>query len=104
MTLEHGLCEVNQAVPGRFRADQAPAKRQPFAGKDAGAVVGKLFHHPGHKAHFTSAHADITGRHVGIRAEVAVEFGHQRLAEAHHFAFAFAFRVEIAAAFPAAHR
>ncbi len=35
---------------------------------------------------------------------MTVQFGHQRLAEAHHFAFAFAFRIKIAAAFTAAHR
>ncbi|MNV24720.1 hypothetical protein D3C71_1157930 [compost metagenome] len=34
---------------------------------------------------------------------MAIKLGHQRLAETHHFAFAFAFRVEIAAAFTAAH-
>ncbi|MMZ63920.1 hypothetical protein D1872_262090 [compost metagenome] len=35
---------------------------------------------------------------------MAIQFGHQRLAETHHFAFAFAFRIKIAAAFPTAHR
>lgn len=35
---------------------------------------------------------------------MAIKLGHQRTAEAHHFAIALAFRIEIAAAFPAAHR
>ncbi len=35
---------------------------------------------------------------------MAIQFSHQRLAETHHFAFAFPFRIEIAAAFTAAHR
>lgn len=75
-----------------------------FTGEDAGAVVGELAHHSGHKADFATADADIARRYVGIRAKVAIEFGHQRLAETHHFAIALAFRIEIAAAFPAAHR
>ena len=35
---------------------------------------------------------------------MAIELRHQRLTETHHFAFALAFRIEIAAAFTAAHR
>ena len=103
MALKHRFGEVNQTVTGGFRTNQAAAEGEAFTGEYAGAVVGELTHHPGHKAHFTPAYADITGRHVGIRAEVAIQFGHQRLAETHHFAIAFAFRIEVAAAFTAAH-
>lgn len=73
-------------------------------GEDAGGIVGELFHHPRHKADFTTTNADITCRNVSIRAQVAIQFSHQRLAETHNFAFAFSFRVEIAAAFTTAHR
>ena len=104
VTLKHRFGEIDQTITRRFRANQATAKRQTFAGKDAGAVVGELFHHPGHKAHFTPPHADIPGRNVGVRPKVAIELSDQRLAEAHHFAFALAFRIEITPAFTAAHR
>jgi len=104
VTFEHRFGEVDQTVTGGFRTDQAAAKGEAFTGEDAGAVVGELAHHPGHKADFAAADADIARRYVGIRAKVAIELGHQRLAEAHHFAIALAFRIEIAAAFPAAHR
>ena len=67
MAFEHCFGEVHQTVAGGFRADQAAAKRETFTGKDAGAVVGQFFHHPGHKADFTTTHADIARRNVGIR-------------------------------------
>ena len=104
VALKHRFGEVNQAIAGGFRTNQAAAEGETFAGKYAGAVVRELTHHPGHKADFTTAYADITGRHVGIRPQMTIQFGHQRLAETHDFAVALAFRIEIAAAFTAAHR
>ncbi len=85
-------------------ADQAAAEGEALAGKHAGGVVGQFLHHAGHKADFTAADADVAGRHVGVRAQVAIQLGHQRLAEAHDLALAFALRIEIGAAFAAAHR
>ncbi|BDC26056.1 hypothetical protein NB2BOR_A03470 [Bordetella parapertussis] len=49
------------------------------------------------------AHADIAGGHVGVRAQVAVQFQHQRLAETHHLGVRFALGVEVGAALAAAH-
>ena len=49
-----------------------------------------------------SADADIARGYVGIRADVAVQFGHKALAEAHDLVIALAFRVEIRAALAAA--
>ncbi|CNT64252.1 Uncharacterised protein [Salmonella enterica subsp. enterica serovar Bovismorbificans] len=67
MTFKHRFGEVDQAIARRLRTNQAAAEGKPFAGEDAGAVIGKLAHHSRHKAHFAPAHADIPGRHVGIR-------------------------------------
>ena len=66
MAFEHRFGEVHQTVAGSFRANQAAAERETFTGKDAGAVVGQFFHHPGHKADFTTAYADIARRNIGI--------------------------------------
>jgi len=53
-------------------------------------------------ADFARARADIAGGHVHIRADVAVQLGHEALAEGHHFAVRLALGIEIAAALAAA--
>ena len=55
------------------------------------------------KSDFAGADAEITGRHVDLRSDMAVEFAHERVAEIHHFQFGFALGVKIASAFAAAH-
>ena len=52
----------------------------------------------------SAAYADITGRHIGIRADVAVKFRHKALAKTHNFHIGFAVRVKIASALCTAHR
>src|SRR5690606_33553591 len=51
-----------------------------------------------------AADADVAGGHVGVLAEVAVQLGHEALAEPHDLAVAAALRVEVAAALAAADR
>ncbi|MNS70152.1 hypothetical protein D3C72_1034920 [compost metagenome] len=101
--LEHFFREIHGAVAGGFGADQAAAEGQALAGEDAGGRVRQLLHHAGHEADFTRAHADVAGRDIGVGAEVAVQLGHQRLAEAHHFAVGLALGIEVRAALAAAH-
>ena len=55
------------------------------------------------EADFAAAHADVAGRHVRVRADVAEQFGHERLAEAHDFVVGFALGIEVRAALAAAH-
>ena len=55
------------------------------------------------EADLTAAHADVAGGHVGVLADVAVELGHEGLAEAHDLAVALALGVEVRAALAAAH-
>ncbi|SPC23247.1 conserved hypothetical protein [Cupriavidus oxalaticus] len=102
-TVQHFLREVDGAVAGGFRSHQAAAIGQALAGKDAGGLVRQLLHHAGHEAHFTRAHADVAGRDIGVRAQVTVQLGHQRLAEAHHFGVGLALGIEVGAALAAAH-
>ena len=101
--LQHGLCEVNRAVAGGFGADQAAAPGQAFAGQDGCEFVTQFFVLAEQEADFAAAHADVAGRYVGVRADVAVKLAHKGLAETHHFGIGFAFGIEVGAAFAAAH-
>src|SRR5690606_29812051 len=47
---------------------------------------------------FAATHADVAGGYVGVFANVAVQGGHEALAEAHHFVIALALGVEVRAA------
>ncbi|EEZ76891.1 hypothetical protein NEILACOT_03083 [Neisseria lactamica ATCC 23970] len=102
--MQHGLCEIDAAVAGRFRANQAAAPFQTFAGQDGSEFIADFFVLSEQVADFASAYADVAGRNIGVRADVAVEFGHKGLAEAHYFGIGFAFGVEVGTAFAAAHR
>ena len=55
-------------------------------------------------ADLAAAHVDVARRHVGELADVALQLGHERLAEAHHFGVGTALRVEVGAALATAHR
>jgi hypothetical protein len=48
--------------------------------------------------------SDVARRNVGVWAYVAEQFGHEALAETHHFGVALALGVEIRPAFAATHR
>ncbi len=51
--------EVDQAVTSGFRTGSSYRQRRvPFTGEDAGAVVGELAHHSGHKSDFATADTD----------------------------------------------
>src|SRR5699024_4126643 len=55
-------------------------------------------------ADLASSDADVAGGHIGVFADMPMQFDHERLAEAHHFQIGATLRVEIAAAFGAADR
>ena len=101
---QHGLGKIHAAVAGGFRANQAAAPFEAFAGQDGSKFVADFFVLAEQIADFAAAYADVTGRDVGVGADVAVEFGHKGLAEAHYFGIGFAFRVKVRTAFAAAHR
>src|SRR5690606_13568991 len=101
--LEHFLREIHAAVAGGFRTDQAAAVAQALAGQHRGELVGQALVLAEEVTDLATAHADITGRHVEIRADVTVQLVHERLAKAHHFALALALRIEVRAALAAAH-
>ena len=57
-----------------------------------------------HEADLAPAYADVASRHINIRADMAIQFSHEALAEAHDFIHALALGVEVGAALAATHR
>ena len=91
------------AVAGGLLAHERTAPVQALAGEHAGFVaVGQALVLTEEVADLAGAHADVTGGDVGVLTHVAVQLGHERLAEAHDLAVAAAVRIEVGAALAAA--
>ena len=101
--LEHLFGEEHQAVARGLAAHQRAPPVRTLAGEHAGLVaIGDALVLPEQIADFARADADVTGRHVGELADVAIQLGHEALAEAHHFTIRLALGVEVRAALGAA--
>ena len=103
LRLQHFAGEVDAAVAGGFRTNQRSAPAQALAGQDAGEFVAQPLVLSEQEADLAAAHADVAGRDVGVGADVALQFGHEALAEAHHFVVTLALGIEIRSALAAAH-
>ena len=101
--LQHLFCKINLAVTGSFRTDQTAAPFEAFTGQNAGEFIAQPFVLAEHETDLTAANTDITGRNVSIRTDMTLQFGHEALAETHHFIVGFSFGIEIASAFSTAH-
>jgi len=101
---EHFGREIDRAVAGRLRADQASAPVESLAGEHAVIAVDDPLVLAEEVADFARADADVAGRNVGGGADVAVEFAHEAMAEGHDLVVGFSLGVEVRAAFAAAHR
>ena len=55
-------------------------------------------------AYLAATYTDITGRNILVWSDMAIEFVHESLAEAHDFCITFATRREVGTAFCTAHR
>ena len=96
--------EVAQAVAGGLGAGQRAAEGQALAGEHTALeAVGQALVLAEQVADLAAADADITGGAVHELADVAVQLGHEALAEAHDFHVALALGVEVRAALAAAH-
>ena len=96
--------EVAQAVAGRLSAGQRTTEGQALAGEHAALeAVGQALVLAEQVADLAAADADVTGGAVHELADVAVQLGHEALAEAHDFHVALALGVEVRAALAAAH-
>ena len=97
------LREIHAAVARGFRTNQRSAPAQALACQDAREFVAQPLVLSEQEADLASAHADVAGRDVGVRSDVALQFGHEALAEAHHFVVTLALGIEIRSALAAAH-
>src|SRR5882762_7272476 len=101
--LQHLRGIVDAAIAGGFGTNQRTAPTQAFAGQHAGEFVGEPLVLAEQEADLASAHADVAGGHVGVGTNVAIEFGHEALAETHDFVVALALGIEIRTTLAAAH-
>ena len=105
LSAQHLLGEEHRPVSRRLGSYQRPTPRDSFAGEHARLVaVRDPLVLPEHEADLAVAHADVAGGNVGHLADVAVQLGHEALAEAHHLAVRAALGVEVGAALAAADR
>src|SRR5690606_14343846 len=96
--------EVDRAVSRRLRPDQGASKADALAGEDTVRTVRELLDHAAHESDFARADSDVTGRHVGLGADMVEEAGGEGLTEPHDFAGTAPLRVEVRATLAAAHR
>ena len=104
LALEVLVDEVDKAVAGCLGAGERAAEGEALAGEHAGPFVADALVLAEHVSDFAAADTQVTCGNVGVRANVAVELGHERLAEAHDLVVGLALRVEVGAALAAAHR
>ena len=100
---EHIEQEVAVAETGSFGTNQRTAEFAALAGECAGEFAGHLLVPAVHIADFTSAHAYVACRHVGVGAYLAPELGDECLAETHNLHVALAAWREVGAALCATH-
>src|SRR5208337_559772 len=91
------------AVAGGFGTNERAAPGQALAGEDAGEFIAQPLVLAEEEADLASAHADVAGGNVGVGTDVAAEFGHEALAEAHDFVVTLALGIEVRTALAAAH-
>jgi hypothetical protein len=82
--------KVDRAVAGRLGADHRTAVFEALAGEHPGELVGDALVLAEHVADLAPADADVARGHVDVGTDVAIELGHERLAEAHDLALALA--------------
>ena len=102
---EHLLHEVGAPITGSLGADLGAAPAEPLAGQHAGLVaIGDPLVLPEQVADLACADPDVAGGNVGLLTEMAVQLGHERLAEAHHLTIRAASRIEVGATLTTADR
>ena len=100
---EHLAQEVDGAETGGFGADQRTAVGHALSGQHAGIFAGEFAVHAVEVSDFAASDADVAGGDVGFGADVAPEFGHEGLAEAHDLTVRLAFGVEVRTTLCTAH-
>ena len=101
--LEVLVHKVGQAVAGGLGTGKRAAKGEALAGKDAGPLVGQALVLTEQVGNLAAANAQVAGGNVGVGADVAIELGHEGLAEVHDLVVGLALGVKVGAALAAAH-
>ena len=104
LMLEDFAYIVDSAEAGSLGTDQGAAVAEALAGEDAVLVsAANALILAEQIAYLAAAYADIAGGNVNAGTDVAIELGHEGLAETHDFCIALAVGVEIGTALAAAH-
>ena len=98
------LDEIDCAIAGRLRTDQGTAPGHSLSRKDSRMFACKFLVHSEKVAYFAASDSHVSCRNVRIRADVAPEFEHERLAEAHDLSVRLALWVKVRTALATAHR
>ena len=102
MRLHHLIGEVDRAKARGLSTNQGATPGQPLAGEDAGFVLGgQAAVLTKEKADLTAADANVTGRHVAVFTDVAVQLRHKGLAKAHDLYLGLALRIKVRTALAA---
>ena len=100
---QHALGEVDHAVSGRLSAHERAAPVGALPSEDSRFVaVRDPLVLAEQVADLPRSDPDVTGRNVGVLADMAVELGHEALAEPHDFVVAAPLGFEVGAALAAA--
>jgi hypothetical protein len=95
---------VNSAEAGRLGTDEGTAEAEALAGENAVLIrAADLLVLTEEETDLTAANADVACGNVNVRSDVALELGHEALAEAHDLSIGLAVGIEIGAALTAAH-
>ena len=101
--LEVLVHKVGQAVAGGLGTGERAAKGEALAGEDAGPLVGQALVLTEQVGNLAAANAQVAGGNVGVGADVAIELGHEGLAEVHDLVVGLALGVKVGTALAAAH-
>ena len=104
LDLEHFFRKIAKAIAGGLNSIETAMEGERLARQHAGKFVAQPLVLAEQVADFPCAHADIAGRHIGVRADIFVQLVHKALAKVHDFAVRLALGVKIAAALCTADR
>ena len=97
------LYEIDGTITGGLGTDARAAELQTLAGEHALELVCELLIHAEEVADFATAYADVASGNVLIGTDVAIELGHEGLAETHDLSVALSAGSEVGAALATAH-
>lgn len=104
MCLAHLVDEIQGSESCSLWAQDRTAPFNTLTGEDTLIAVGQLLVHAEEIADLATTYADITGRHVLVRTDIAIQLCHECLAEPHDLSIRATSDREIRTTFGTAHR